>query len=217
MATPSACKYLIDKRLCKAIMEGEEGKAVREESCINDSKELCCYLCSYRDICDISCTYLDRTEKLEHLEDHKSVQSGKINLEIMKCKAKIQKLADLFAKGQIGEGSFAVTAKTLENRLKGLRKSKENTCVQLPDSEFSYRGFRESLELEDVLVEKPTALWYLVPFLFGILGGVVAYVATKEEDKEMADRLLGFGVIWTVFLMFISGLVIDNLLKGRYF
>lgn len=53
-----------------------------------------------------------------------------------------------------------------------------------------------------VIKEKPTALWYLVPFFFGIIGGLIAYVGVKNEDEEMAKNLLFVG-----FLMFIVDLL----------
>jgi hypothetical protein len=48
------------------------------------------------------------------------------------------------------------------------------------------------------LIEGPSFLWYLVPFFFGILGGIVGYVAVKDKDENMALGLLLFGIFWTV-------------------
>jgi hypothetical protein len=50
----------------------------------------------------------------------------------------------------------------------------------------------------------PTALWYLVPFLFGIIGGLIAYVGVKDEDVDMANSLLLFGALWSVVLFFLA-------------
>jgi hypothetical protein len=63
----------------------------------------------------------------------------------------------------------------------------------LPDT-----GVRESKEEMMKILEGPTFLWYLVPFFFGVLGGIVAYVAVKDRDEDMASGLLLFGIIWTV-------------------
>src|SRR5881396_1353551 len=41
----------------------------------------------------------------------------------------------------------------------------------------------------------PSGVWYLVPLLFGILGGIVAYVAVKDKDRGMADRCLVLGLL----------------------
>src|SRR3990170_8719997 len=63
----------------------------------------------------------------------------------------------------------------------------------LPDT-----GARESKERMEDAIEGPNPLWYLVPFFFGVLGGIVGYVAVKDKDENMAFGLLLFGIIWTV-------------------
>ena len=60
------------------------------------------------------------------------------------------------------------------------------------------RELRESREIMEEVIEGPSFLWYLVPFLFGILGGIVGYVAVKDKDENMAFGLLLFGIFWTV-------------------
>ena len=54
---------------------------------------------------------------------------------------------------------------------------------------------------KDLEVSGPSILWYLIPLFFGILGGIVAYVGVKDDDKEMANNLLLFGIIWTLILI----------------
>jgi len=64
----------------------------------------------------------------------------------------------------------------------------------LPDT----RELRESKEMIEEAIEGPSLLWYLVPFFFGILGGIVGYVAVKDKDENMGYGLLLFGIFWTV-------------------
>jgi len=70
----------------------------------------------------------------------------------------------------------------------------------LPDT-----GIKESEEEREATLG-PSPAWYLVPFLFGIIGGIVAYVGVKNKDENMALGLLLFGLIWTlvVFVLYIA-------------
>ncbi len=43
-------------------------------------------------------------------------------------------------------------------------------------------------------VEKPSTYWYLVPFFFTIIGGILAYIAVKDDDRNMAKNLVLFGI-----------------------
>lgn len=44
-------------------------------------------------------------------------------------------------------------------------------------------------------------LWYLLPIILGILGGVIGYFLTKRKNKKFAERLLLVGLV--VFLIHI--------------
>ena len=59
---------------------------------------------------------------------------------------------------------------------------------------------REEMKLQPKISTKPSALWYLVPFFFGIIGGIIAYVGVKDEDEDMANGLLLFGIVWSIIL-----------------
>jgi len=48
------CEYLVGDDTCGVIKESGIG-ALRVERCCNDVKDACCYLCSKRRKCDISC------------------------------------------------------------------------------------------------------------------------------------------------------------------
>jgi hypothetical protein len=48
------CEYLVGDDSCKAIRESDMG-AFRAEACHNEVKDACCYSCSLREQCDISC------------------------------------------------------------------------------------------------------------------------------------------------------------------
>lgn len=49
-------------------------------------------------------------------------------------------------------------------------------------------------------VVKHTAAWYIVPLLFGIIGGIIGYLVIKDDDKKMATNLLILGIVMTFVL-----------------
>jgi len=63
-------------------------------------------------------------------------------------------------------------------------------------------GLKVELQTHAPSNTKPTSLWYLVAIFFGILGGLIGYVAVKDEDKGMAEALLALGVIMTIVAVF---------------
>jgi hypothetical protein len=156
-----------------------------------------CYLCSNRENCDVSCSYLDTPRVSSSLDE--SVHS-KINLEIKKYQEEIGRLSALHAKGKIGEQSFLAATNTLKQKIQELESDEfeESTSPSLLAS-LESDEFEESTNQ----VEKPTALWYMVPFFFGIIGGIVGYIGTKDEDKGMADSLLIFGLLWSFILIIV--------------
>jgi hypothetical protein len=195
------CEYLVDSHLCKSIVEGEEGLAVREKGCLESVKNLCCYLCSHRESCQISCSYLDKLDASRTVDQ----KTANVDQEIKQCQERIERLAGLLADGKIGEESYAAATKALENRMEALKKAEANPNVMLSSS-------RETVGSEDVSNVRPTLLWYLVPFFFGILGGIVGYVGTKDEDKGMADGLLLFGTLWSIILYAFYWIAVSSLI-----
>jgi len=128
--------------------------------------------------------------------------TSRIDDQISKYQEEISKLSVLLADGKIGEKSYLAATGTLEHRIEELRRIKESPTTistHLSDSP----KLSEFEELSEEHVRRPTSLWYLVPFFFGILGGILGYVATKDEDRETADSLLFFGIVWTIVLVII--------------
>ena len=50
------------------------------------------------------------------------------------------------------------------------------------------------------LVEKVSSIWYLFPFFFMIIGGVIAWAVNKDRDPKKARNFLIFGAIWSVIV-----------------
>ena len=115
------CKYMNNNRFCQAIKENQEGEVVRNQSCTNKTKSICCYLCEDQISCPISCDFLGNPEKVVRSKDYTYED---INKEISECENKIQQLASLYAEGKIGEQSYAISSKTLEKKIAELTKRK---------------------------------------------------------------------------------------------
>lgn len=49
-------------------------------------------------------------------------------------------------------------------------------------------------------ISKPTSLWYVIAFVLNILGGIIGYFAVKDNDQNMANRLLIVGFVSLVLL-----------------
>lgn len=135
----------------------------------------------------------------------------KVEREIKKYEEEKAKLAVLFANSKIGEKSYLAATMTLESKIENLKKAKENH--KLSQDTVSTLSERDEFEGEVNPTTTPTALWYLVPFFFGIIGGIVGYVGTKDEDQGMADGLLIFGIIWTIIVALAYFAIVASLLS----
>ena len=204
---PVTCEYLVEGRLCKAATELPEVKSARKEFCKNSPKDYCCYLCSHRENCEIACSYLDTRRESTSIDSSVSL---KVKRQIKKYEEEKVKLSVLLANGKIGERSYLAATKTLESKIEELKKIKESPTL----SQETVAAVHKLDEFEQPVPTKPTALWYLVPFFFGIIGGIIAYVGTKDEDRGMADSLLIFGIIWTIILAMAYFAILSSILSG---
>ena len=50
--------------------------------------------------------------------------------------------------------------------------------------------------------------WYLLPIFFGIIGGIIAYLVLKDDDKTLAKNCLYLGIILTV-IGFVIGIIFE--------
>ena len=120
------------------------------------------------------------------------------------------RLSVLLAEGKIGEKSFSAATSTLESRIEELKKIKENPNVPAGTTSIQSGDFEKFTDTEEIA--RPTSLWYLVPFFFGIIGGIVGYVGVKDEDRGMADSLLVFGFFWTIILVIAYWIILGAIL-----
>jgi len=46
--------------------------------------------------------------------------------------------------------------------------------------------------------------WYLVPIFLGIIGGIIAYFALRNDDRQKAKKCLYIGLV-----LFVIGIIVD--------
>ena len=115
------CENLVNKSFCKIINESLEGKATRIDLCQNNNKNFCCYLCSSRQSCEISCNYLI-TKPHPELE-------GKFEKEIQKKEKQLEELGTLFSEGKIGTKSYTKTSNLIEKSIESLKQAMKNPLI----------------------------------------------------------------------------------------
>lgn len=112
----------------------------------------------------------------------------------------VKRLTILLSKGEISQEAYMKAIKTIEEKL-GELPSECPQCGQKVPKDFQscpYCGWSSTAPSPITSVKKPTAWWYLVPILLALIGGLVGYIAVKDENKEMADTLLAIGIVMTV-------------------
>lgn len=59
-------------------------------------------------------------------------------------------------------------------------------------------------------VRKRSNFWFLLPILFNVIGGVIAYFIIKDDDPRKAKNCLWLGIILTAlsFVIFVIPLLI---------
>ncbi len=96
----------------------------------------------------------------------------------------------------ISNSTIISTLKETRKAENGLRFDYEQGTIE--EYRWPEKPTSESTAESSRPKSRPTGLWYLVAFLFGLIGGLVGYVAVKENDPEMARGLLSLGLLTTV-------------------
>jgi hypothetical protein len=50
---------------------------------------------------------------------------------------------------------------------------------------------------------KPTPLLWLVPIFMGLLGGILMYIAVKDQDQEKANNAILVGLLSSIVMIFV--------------
>ncbi len=51
--------------------------------------------------------------------------------------------------------------------------------------------------------ERVSALWWLLPLFFVLIGGIVSYLLLRDRNRKTATYTLVFGLVWTFLWPFV--------------
>jgi hypothetical protein len=106
----------------------------------------------------------------------------------------IEKLTHMLSEGTISETAYKTAIKSLEE--------KEINAQELPLGNH---------EVAVPTVSSVSNIWYLVPFFFGVIGGLIAWIANRYEDRKKADNLLIFGIIWSIIIYLVYYMLLTSM------
>lgn len=70
--------------------------------------------------------------------------------------------------------------------------------------------------MDEIPKVKPTPLLWLVPVFMGLLGGILMYIAVKDEDQGKANSAILVGIVSTVTMIIIYGIIIMGAMMSSY-
>lgn len=71
--------------------------------------------------------------------------------------------------------------------------------LKTPVEHEAKTGLHEKwLQQNKKTAHKPSGAWYLIPLFLGFVGGLIGYLVVKDDDSEMAESLLLFGIMITI-------------------
>ena len=67
-------------------------------------------------------------------------------------------------------------------------------------------------------IRKRSSWWFLLPIIFGVIGGVIAYFVIKEDDPKRARSCLYLGIILAAiwFALFVIPVLIGVVLFPNF-
>jgi hypothetical protein len=70
--------------------------------------------------------------------------------------------------------------------------------------------------MEESSKVKPTPLLWLVPIFMGLLGGILMYIAVKDEDQGKANSAILVGIVSTITWIIIYVVIIMGSMMNYY-
>ncbi len=92
----------------------------------------------------------------------------------------------------------------LQEKLKNQTGMSENDVICYDCAKRVEKKIKENtkMNLADVKI-KPTPLLWLVPIFMGLIGGILMYIAVKDEDQAKANNSILVGILSSVAIIFV--------------
>ena len=90
----------------------------------------------------------------------------------------------------------------------GCGRAIAETASVCPNCGAQVKGMAMSNVAPSNAAQHVSGAWYLLPFFFGIIGGIIAWAVNKDKDPKRARNLLIFGLLWTFVPLIIIGIVL---------
>jgi hypothetical protein len=70
--------------------------------------------------------------------------------------------------------------------------------------------------MDEIPKVKPTPLLWLVPIFMGLLGGILMYIAVKDEDQAKANSAILVGIVSTVTIIIVYFVILMGAMMSYY-
>ena len=78
------------------------------------------------------------------------------------------------------------------------------------DSEKTDSVVNHTSNNSSIIPTERSKFWYLLPIVFGIVGGLIAYLVLRKSDSRKAKRCLIIGIVFTLLGMSLGIGLYDN-------
>ena len=63
---------------------------------------------------------------------------------------------------------------------------------------------KKVIEHNELTNQSVSSAWYLVPIIFGIIGGAIGYLIFKNKNKSTANNLLNVGIVVQILFFILT-------------
>jgi len=157
---------------------------------------------------------LEKTGKINTVELSNKLMVNKESIELFLNELSKQIIEEVTPYGKIGFEDLANEVKLptklvlylvknliLERKIDG-QIDKINNVLVINSQQTFDNNLRKDYEIKESVMDmrsRPSGGWYLMPLLFGFIGGLIGYLVVNNDDNDMAGNLFWLGVAVSFF------------------